>query len=74
MGYAIFLFLLACLSALKGYWLYIGLAALLFGACGAVRACRCGTCPKLGAWRGLKVCFLLIVLIVPLVVTALMLM
>lgn len=72
MGFAIFLFLMACLTAVRGYWLFIALALLCCSGGGAYRACRCGTCPKHGAWQGAKFTLLMFALLIPVAVTVLM--
>lgn len=72
MEFAVFLFLMACLTAVQGYWIYILSGLLAFSLLGSLHACSCGTCPKRGAWSGLKLSLLIFALLIPLGVTVLM--
>lgn len=72
MEFAVFLFFMAIMSALQGYWIYILLVLAISSGCGCWRACSKGCCPKKGAWAGFKLALLIVLLFIPALVTILM--
>ena len=72
MEFAVFLFMMAILSALKAYWIYILVVVLLFSGTGCWHSCRKGCCPKKGAWQGCRLAILVLAILIPVLITALM--
>lgn len=72
MGYAVFMFFLACFAALRGYAVYICLFTVACTLAGAYRCHRSGRCVRGGALAGLKLAALTIAVLLPIGITMLM--
>ena len=72
MGLAVFLFFLACFHAVWGYSIPICILALVCSLCGAYRCHLNGDDVRTGAWLGLKVAAITVLVLVPAGITVVM--